>query len=213
MNSAFLTESDATRSFVQPQPSETLAHLLQRCLPRVQTKRARAYNNLNAALRPNVANRQTLDPSPSPRHNPFSAFDHLPQSNDYRIICANVTEDLKLCSEAVMELRTVLVNFNHHSTSIRHSSPADIQAAINWLDTLQDLEEKKLVATVSVHALTRSINPALRAGQNTRDMDPAEVNNKIVMHSRQLNNTHESINELLQEVREFCHENLELIDT
>lgn len=197
-----LSESELARGFVQPRDAETLPGLLKRCIPHIQHVRAKAYGRLNVALRrtiipdPNLASTRAHDPS----------VPHLaPPVTDYPSICANVTEDLKLASEAVMELHEVVRSWSQRqSNTLPHS---EISTASRWLDTLQNLEEKKLVATVSLHALQRSTN------QPEHARDPASaVREKVSKYSKELNQTDQDINDLLQEIMEFCMDSQENVN-
>lgn len=190
---AHLSETELARDFVQPRDGEHLPGLLHRCIPRIQNSRAKAYARLNAALRRSSLPIQQADLL----HAPSLGVPPLaPAVTDYRTICANVTEDLKVASEAVIELRAVV---NAWSERVNNRMPErEISTALRWLDALQDLEEKKLIATVSLHALQRS------AIQPKHANDPLlPVGGKLPQYARELNGTDQEINELLQEIMEY----------
>lgn len=190
---AHLSETELARDFVQPRDGEHLPGLLHRCIPRIQKSRAKAYARLNAALR--------RSPPPVQQADSLQAqslgVPHLaPAVTDYRTICANVTEDLKLASEAVIELRAVVNAWSERFCN--QTSEVEVATALKWLDALQDLEEKKLIATVSLHALQRSSNQAKYAND-----PPSRIGEKVPQYAKELNGTDQTINELLQEILEY----------
>lgn len=191
------SETELARGFVQPRDNgEPLPVLLHRCIPRIQNVRAKAYGRLNAALR------RTTQGSDSLGGREPGMPDLVQPATDYRTICANVTEDLKLASEAVIELRAVVQAWLQRASSILPDS--EISTVLQWLDALQDLEEKKLVATVSLHALQRSANQP----EHTTD-PPSEVREKASKYAKELNRTDQDINDLLQEIMEYYIESQE----
>lgn len=160
--------------------------LLKRCMPRIQTKRAQAYNRLETALKRS-----------QPSHTPQTAHAAPPDysntgQTDYASVCANVTEDLKLCSEAVIELRAVV------SGGEGIAERTEVSMVVSWLDQLQAFEERKLVATVSKHVLLRSDH--VEEGKRLSD---EQVRDKVGRYGRELCEVDEGVNELLQEMREY----------
>ena len=178
MTSAPPSETELARTFVRARAGEPLPDLLQRALERVQSVRAAAYTRLRRALRRTSAASGAGAPSPP----------------DYATICAHVTEDLKLASEAVMELRGVVAAW---PTRDGAAAAREVRAAVQWLDALQSLEERKLVATVSFHALQRS------AAQHADAQDAGARRERLSKFAKDLNATDLQINDLLQEVREY----------
>lgn len=199
------SETKLAQNFAHPRPSESLPYLLHRCVIQVQQTRASAYARLYSALR------RSRHPQYSRPQQPLALSsqpiiphaDHPPQ--DYRVVCANVTEDLKLASEAVIELRAVIGAWATNDAP--PASDTDVATAVRWIDTLQHLEEKKLVATVSLHALQRSASQP-----NHADDNPQRVRQRISEFAKQLNATDQAINELLEEILEFYTDAIDNVD-
>ncbi|PXF47525.1 hypothetical protein BWQ96_02669 [Gracilariopsis chorda] len=213
------SETEVTHNFVQPLDGEDLASLLHRCIPKVQTKRAQAYNRLNTALLESNKPRNAADQphTQSRPKDPFEVFDpSSSQPKDYPVVCAHVTEDLKLCSEAIIKLRALLAECKELAKPISGTPESEVRNAIKWLDTLQDLEEKKLVCTVSVHAISRS-NAATKRRKPVSASTPStlfssdnpEVKQQLAAYAKQLNGIDTDINSLLQEVMEYWLEHVE----
>lgn len=104
-----------------------------------------------------------------------------------------------------MELRTVVAAW-----ATRDAPPAsdtDVARAVGWIDTIQDLEEEKLVATVSLHALQRS------ASQPHVNDDSQRVRERMSEFAKRLNATDQAINELLTEILEFYTDAIEDADS
>lgn len=203
------SETKLAQNFAHPRPSESLPSLLHRCITHVQQIRASAYTRLHNALRrslnlPQLHSKQQQHPLP--RHNQQPFIPHAdPPPQDYHTVCANVTEDLKLASEAVIELRAVVDAWP--ASGVPPVSPVDVTTAVRWIDMLQQLEEKKLVATVSLHAMQRSASQP-----NHADDDPQHVKQRMTEFARQLNGTDQAINELLGEILEFYTDAIENVN-
>ncbi|CAN8074698.1 unnamed protein product [Agarophyton chilense] len=140
------------------------------------------------------------------------------QSKEYPVVCAHVTEDLKLCSEAIMKLRDLLSNYKRMKEPLCDTPESEISTAVKWLDTLQDLEEQKLLCTVSVHAISRSsaqrkksqAQVALSSSSSLYASNDPEVKQKLANYAKQLNSIDTDINSLTQEIMEYwleCEEN------
>ncbi|KAI0567225.1 hypothetical protein FGB62_4g044 [Gracilaria domingensis] len=196
-----VSETEQTHAFVHPVDGEKLPSLLRRDSTAATTTPA------------------SLGDDSSRTSDPFDAFDQMAlHSKEYPIVCAHVTEDLKLCSEAIMRLRDFLSDYKNMKEPLCDAPESEVSTALKWLDTLQDLEEKKLICTVSVHAISRSNAEQRRSQLRTAPASSTsmfasnnpEVKQKLAAYAKQLNKIDTDINFLMQEIMEYwleCEEN------
>lgn len=172
------SETELVEREARPRDGESVAQSLQRSLLFLQNRRGIAYARLNNALRATVRPTGNI--------------------NQYRIVCANVTEDLKLVSEGVIALRQALW---------RDNLP-DSKNAVKWLDKLQEFEEQKLITFVSLHTVQRSKDAGLRAP--SEEADSAEpLEKKMSRFAKKLDEIDTEIKDLMDEIREFIVDSLE----
>ncbi len=171
-----MNETARVESESRPRQGESVAQTLRRSLLQLDSRRGAAYGRLNQALR------GATKPGAPPNH--------------FQVVCANVTEELKLVSEGVMALRTSLVE-----QKLPHW-----QTGVKWIDMLQDLEEKKLVAFVSLHALHRSKDAGKLLARPDSTSSSETLQTKISRYAKELDEIDTEIRDLLQEVREFIEE-------
>ena len=179
-----MAEQEAIEACSRLKPGETVASALKRVLPELQSRRALAYGRVGKALRAHSAG--------------------TPNKTDgeYAFVCAHVTEDLKLASEGVMALRASLIPLR-----LPHAA-----RAVAWIDSLQDLEERKLVATVSYHTLKRTPKKdfPLPIAHSSKECDKQEtMEMKISRFAKELNSIDIEIRELFDEINEFIAEEQE----
>ena len=176
MGHAVPSEVDAQSARITSLATAAPAALLKEGLLPLQASRSAAYGRLNDALRAWLAS---------------------PGSN-YALVCANCTEDFKLASEGVLELRSVCAE--------RALGEAEFAPLVALIDRLQALEERKMAAVVSVHAVKRSRKEGgdeavLRALGD--DGSRGGVEDRIIKYSQTLRKIDEDIAEVMEEVREI----------
>jgi DNA repair REX1-B len=169
---------------------EPLSRHLRVVLLAVQQSRADAYARLNKALRASAANNTA----------PGDAGGGRGRTDAYAETCANVTEDLKVASEAVLALREHVVQ--------RKDREAD--AVVALLDRLQALEEEKILAFVSLHALKRSIAAGVVVVGDDSNSSSASQQERysadVVRFSKNLANVDQQIADVMDEARELMAE-------
>jgi hypothetical protein len=169
-----------------------LHRILRDGLLPVQASRSAAYGRLNAALR---------------------EFTAEPASIDYQAVCSNCTEDLKLASEGVLALQSVCAR-----RAGRKGTDAFVEVAAAC-GRLQALEEQKMVAVVSIHAIKRSKKVGRTSGvfdalgrsglegvQRDGDERPETLDEKVVRFSKRLAGIDQDIAEIVMAWREVVLE-------
>lgn len=167
------SETELVEREARPREGESVAQSLQRSLLHLQSRRGIAYARLNRALRATMQPRANV--------------------NEYKIACANVAEDLKLVNEGIAALRQAIWVDN-----MKHS-----QSAVRWLDGLQEMEERKFVAFVSLHTVQRSRDAGIRAG------DGENLEEKMGRFAKTLHELDTDINDVMDEIREFIAEEMD----
>lgn len=189
------TESEAIQAYVNSYRDEEYTKLLGNVIPKIQTKRARAYAMFQRALRHSRSSDHEQLHKEKPK-DPFTTFAAVstdgPAIENYPAVCAHVTEELKLCSEGIMTLRVVVKN-----RVDRNAEDKDGKMIVKWLDQLQKLEEDKLYTTVAMHTISRS------ASARIQGMNEDNTREKYSKYAKQLQSIDDDINELLEEVKEF----------
>lgn len=185
--SAQLSESGAQAARLAGLAHAPLWRVLRDGLLPLQEARSSAYGRLNGALR---------------------AFTADPASVDYAAVCSNCTEDLKLASEGVLALQAACRTRGGGGGGAGFGEVADACGA------LQMLEEQKMVAVVSVHAIKRSkkvggMEGVLETlGREGGDGEPGDgerretFDEKVVRFSKRLADIDEEIAEIVLAWRE-----------
>lgn len=189
------SESEAIQAYVNSYRNEGYTKLLAHVIPKIQTKRARAYAMFQRALRHSrSSDHEQLNHEQS--KDPFATFSATstdgPAINNYPAVCAHVTEELKLCSEGIMKLRVIV-----EEKIEGNAQDKDGKMIVKWLDHLQKLEEDKLYTTVAMHTISRS------ASARVQGMTEENSREKFSKYAKQLQSTDDDINELLEELKEF----------
>lgn len=178
MNRPVLSEIEAQASRLEALAYAPSSRILRDGLLPLQSSRAGAYGRLNAALRA------------------FLSGECAPE--DYPIVCANCAEDLKLAGEGVVYLERVC----------RRRSGKEFDGIADACVRLQALEERKMVAIVSVHAIKRSRKVGgkdglLDAFDKVEDGVVKEtLDVKIVRFSKQLAEIDAEIGEIVEDWRD-----------
>ncbi len=171
------TETEEIEAESRPREGETVAQSLNRALLSLHARRGAAYGRLRRALKDSISA-------------PAATLRQL-QSE----VC-NVTEDLKLVSEGVAALRK----------GIYYDNLPNSKQALKWLDRIQKLEDRKLIAFTSLSAIQRS-----RAAGTapTTPAETAELDAKIAQYTRELDEVNTEESDIFDEVREFIAEELD----
>lgn len=186
-----LSESEALAARLASLTYAPLWRILRDGLLPMQFSRSAAYGRLNAALRDFTAD---------------------PASVDYPAVCSNCTEDLKLASEGVLALEGVCRRRGGGEKG------AAFREVAETCERLQGLEEQKMVAVVSVHAIKRSrkvggMDGVLETlGKEGGDVDVGyeesreTLDAKVVRYSKRLAGLDEEIAEMVMAWREIVLE-------
>lgn len=190
--SALLSESDSQAAQLAGLAYAPLWRVLRDGLLPLQAARSAAYGRLNGALR---------------------AFTADPASVDYPSVCSNCTEDLKLASEGVLALQGVCRRRTGGAGGAEFGETATV------CERLQLLEEQKMIAMVSVHAIKRSkkvggmegVLETLEREGGTGDGEGEgksleTLDDKVVRFSKRLVGIDEEIDEIVMGWREVALE-------
>lgn len=206
------SETAAVLRELEQKSEASIPVLFRDILLTVQNSRSSAYGRLTSALR-------------------AYSSGQVEDGKNYELVCANVTEDLKVASESVIALRAMLAKRRDEGNTA--SPKLQVDEAVNLIDRLQSVEERKMIAVVSVHALKRSrvagrsdaeavlaavereSNPT-KMGSNDNDLenendaeehdesDHETFEDKVARHYKKLNAIDEELGEIGEEIREIA---------